>query len=66
MPNLDRFGVGRPDPQDTPEAVYHCQDCTREIQDGEIALEFSGGIWCSASCLAESVATTFTVGEDEL
>ncbi|WP_068775803.1 hypothetical protein [Paenibacillus sp. FJAT-26967] len=66
MPNLDRFGVGRRDPQDVPESAYHCQDCDEVMEIGAAAWELCGGIWCSDRCFARSVGTLIKVGEHDV
>jgi hypothetical protein len=51
MPDLDRFAVGLPDPQQKPAAVVaKCEACGASIFLGDDAVESGGAYFCDSVC----------------
>lgn len=62
--NLDRFEVGRPDPQEA-EVMDYCVNprCGGEIYEGQTAVRYGSGLCCDMKCFADAIgAVTIIVG----
>lgn len=63
--NLDRFGYGRPDPQQA-RVVCECDDCAGEIYYGQRIWRVGHNRYCSKDCFMQAFgASVIIAGEDD-
>ncbi|MGX4583336.1 hypothetical protein [Paenibacillus chitinolyticus] len=64
--NLDRFEVGRPDPQEA-EVLEYCANpnCGGEIYEGQSVVRYGSDLCCDMKCFANAIgAVTIVAGEN--
>jgi len=60
--NIDRFGVGLPDPQEKPAAIVaKCEACHVPIFLGDDAVESGGEYFCDSVCFMRFMGARIVV-----